>query len=355
MLSTEDPGSRTRGRVVASLALAVASALVLSAMPAGAQGDEEFPGPADGAPLSGYTRSDGTVVLSDDSFCRLLLGTLWGDQKLTYARLIDRSKQQKKARKAAFAATDEATVGRCVDVIAAYRQEAPDDAAADPLVAWARRAPVVPEALAALLPADLVARPLADPGTVGDAARTSGFGDLVSAPFPLTGGTWLAELDALACDEWSGTLRDARDPEAAIELEGNREYLYDIAAGHYYWDVTAPDCDWSVDLVPFVLGPVPTPTPEPRAIVPALFGPSWDRFPDRPNPDFLRADEARAAVLAAGLVTGTCTPEGGGGVRDDRVWRQEPAAGTLVEFGTPVDVWVGLDCDIYTGDRVPTE
>ncbi len=143
--------------------------------------------------------------------------------------------------------------------------------------------------------------------------------------------------------------------ESAIELQDNREYLYAIEAGHYYWDVTAPDCDWSVDLVPLELGPVPTPTPAPRAVVPALFGAEWDRYPNSPNPEWLRAAEAREAIYAAGLVTGSCTPETTNGIPDDRVWKQDPAAGTLVEFGTSVDVWLGRDCDVFVGERILSE
>jgi hypothetical protein len=205
-----------------------------------------------------------------------------------------------------------------------------------------------------LLPEDFTAKPLASPDEIGAAARTTGRGDLVSGPFSVTPGPWLAEVDATACASWNGSLRDARDPDVAFSLEGSREYLYDLDAGHYYWDVTASDCDWSVDLVPVVLGPDPTPTPEPRAIVPALFIPDWNRYPDAANPEHLTAAQAREAVLAAGLVTGTCHLDDSGRHRN-RVWRQEPVSGTLVDFGTPVDIWVAADCDIYEGTRVAVE
>jgi beta-lactam-binding protein with PASTA domain len=88
--------------------------------------------------------------------------------------------------------------------------------------------------------------------------------------------------------------------------------------------------------------------------VPALFGPEWDRYPNAPNPDFLTAAQAREAVLAAGLVTGSCTLDDSGN-GSGRVWKQEPVAGSLVEYGTPVDVWVASDCDVYTGERVILE
>jgi hypothetical protein len=205
--------------------------------------------------------------------------------------------------------------------------------------------------MAGLLPDDFVAEPLAQPDQIGAAARTSGFGSLVSAPFSVTPGPWLAELDAATCESWDGTLHDARDPQLAFPLADSREYLYDLAAGHYYWDVTASDCEWSVDLVPVQLGPVPTPTPEPQAVVPRLFGPSWDRGMNAPNPDHLTPAQAREAVYAAGLVTGVCHLDESAN-RGDRVWQQEPIAGTLVDFGTAVDVWVGRDCDIYEGKRI---
>jgi hypothetical protein len=344
----EVPAVLTAKRVSLIAGLAALS-LAATSIGAVAQGSEDFLGPDPEAPLAGYTRSDGTVVLTDESFCRYLLGTALGERELTYVDLIDRTKKQKKARSAAFVAgSDEAAVANCIDLLTASRTEAPED---DPLAAWARAAAVVPEAMARLLPEDFVAEPLAQPDAIGDAARTSGFGDLVSAPFSVTPGPWLAELDAAACERWDGTLRDARDPKVAHPIVDNREYLYDLAAGHYYWDVTASDCEWSVDLVPVQLGPEPTPTPEPRAIVPALRGPSWNRYPNAPNEDFLTPALAREAVFAAGLVPGVCHLDGSANT-GNRVWKQEPVAGTLVDFGTAVDIWVETDCDIYLGDRI---
>ncbi len=283
-----------------------------------------------------------------------------GDERLTYVALLDRSKKQKKARTAAFeAGSDAAVVARCVDALTASRPDTatPAEGTATPaegaLPGWTRRAPVVPAALAGLLPEDFTAKPLAQPDPVGPAARTSGTGDLVSAPFSVSSGPWLAELDAVTCETWEGALRDATDPERAFPLEGTREYLYELDGGHYYWDVTAPGCDWSVDLAPVVLGPEPTPTPDPRVMVPPLSGASWDRSPNAPNPEFLDAYQARQTVLAAGLTTGECTEQGGG--TGDRVWQQQPIPGSLVEKGTPVNIWIHRDCDMYRGDRVPVE
>lgn len=338
------------GRLSSIRAIAVAAVIALSAAPVAAQGQEEFP-VADGTDtLTGYTRGDGTIVLDDASYCRLLLDSAFGDERLTYLSLLDKSKQQKRARTAAFqAGTDEAALGRCVEALAAFGA----GGAEEDVPGWARRAPVVPQALTSLLPPDFLAQPLARPEQIGPAARTSGVGSLVSAPFSVTPGPWLAELDAVGCDEWSGALRDARDPGRTYELEGTREYLYELDGGHYYWDVSASDCEWSVDLAPVVLGPEPTPTPEPLAVVPALFSPDWDPYPDSLNPEHLTPALAREAVLEAGLTTGECYEEDG--KRRDRVWKQEPVAGALVEFGTPVDVWVRYDCDVYRGERVVVE
>jgi hypothetical protein len=321
-------------------------------MPGLAQ-EEEFIAPDGDAPFTGYTRSDGTVVLTDESFCRYLLGSLWADQELTFVKLLDKTKKQKKARRAAFEpGSDESAVAACAALLTAHRAEAP---AEDALAAWARGTAVVPEALAALLPEDFDAEPLASPDEIGDAARTSGFGDLVSAPFSVAPGPWLAELDASACERWEGTLRDARDPEAAFPLAGSREYLYELDAGHYYWDVTASDCDWSVDLVPVELGPEPTATPEPRTVVPALVGTDWRREPE----PFLGVVEAREALLDAGLAVGECIEEAKSferrAVHLDRVWAQDPIPGSLVEPGSAVDVWVTSSCDIVLGDRVVIE
>jgi len=323
--------------------------LLAGSPPAAAQEDEVFPGPDPERPYTGYTRGDGTIVLDDESYCRLIMGAALGDEALTYVRLLDQSKKQKKARQAAFTADADAdALARCTEALTAYRGAASEGSSdtPDPLTAWARRTAVVPAALVDLLPADLVAQPLALTDEIGPAARTSGHGDLVSTPFSMSPGPWLAELDAVTCTEWDGALRNARDPETSFPLQGTREYLYGIDGGYYYWDVTASDCDWSVDLAPVVLGPDPTPTPAPRAVVPALFGPEWRNY----NPDWLNAAEAREAVLAAGLTTGTCHLEDGG--RQNRVWKQEPVAGSLVEFGSAVDVWIASDCDVYDGDRI---
>jgi hypothetical protein len=339
-----------RYRITSSVpALLLALVFVAVAAPLAAQPAEELPA-LDGSTLTGYTRGDGTIVLDDVSFCRHLLDASLGAERLTYASLLDKSRQQKRARKAAFVAgSDAQALDRCAAALRAFRDEAP--AHGDDLVpGWARRAPVVPDALVGLLPDDLVARPLALTDEVVSAARTSGSGDLVSAPFSVTPGPWLAQVEAVGCDTWTGVLRDARDPSRAFELRDTREYLYELGGGHYYWQVSAPDCDWSVDLVPVVLGPDPTPTPEPRAMVPNLIGGEWDAHPGAPNPTWLDAAAAREAVLAAGLVAGTCnTAEG---YRADRVFKQEPVAGTLAPYGSPVDIWIARDCDVYAGDRV---
>lgn len=334
-----------------TLVTVLAGLALVAASPVTAQETDEFPAAEPDAPLTGTTRGDGTIVLEDASFCRFLLESAFGDARLTYVGLLDRSKKQKKAREGAFeAGTNEDAVAGCVEALTAFRNEATDD---DTVPGWARRSPVVPASIEQLLLPDFVAQPLAQPEAVGSAARTTGFGDQISSPFSVTGGPWLAELDATSCDRWSGTLHDARDPSRAFELLDAREYLYELEPGHYYWDVSASDCEWSVDLAPVVLGPVPTPTPEPRAVVPALHGPEWNRYPDAPNPDFLTAAQAREAVLAAGLVTGTCHQEGDN--KRDRVWRQEPIAGSTVDFGSPVEVWIERGCDIYSGDRVVSE
>ena len=73
-----------------------------SAVPASAQSDEAFPAPDGVSQLEGYTRSDGTIVLTDEAFCSFLLGSLWGDDKFTFRSLIDKTKKQKPAKAAAF-------------------------------------------------------------------------------------------------------------------------------------------------------------------------------------------------------------------------------------------------------------
>lgn len=64
------------GKTSAWLAAITAVLLMVAAVPVAAQ-TEEFPVAGSDAPLEGYTRSDGTIVLTDDLFCRFLLGSLW--------------------------------------------------------------------------------------------------------------------------------------------------------------------------------------------------------------------------------------------------------------------------------------
>ena len=304
------------------------------------------------APLSGYTRSDGTIVLSDESFCRYLLGSALGDRKLTYVDLLDKTKKQKKARSAGFdAGSDEAAVASCVEVLTAFRTEAPED---DTLAAWARTPPSCPRPTPVSCPRISWRSRWPSPTRSAMLPAPAASGIVISAPFSVTPGPWLAELDASACERWEGTLRDARDPQIAFPLQDSREYLYELAAGHYYWDVSAADCDWSVDLVPVELGPEPTPTPEPRAVVPQLFPPGWDRNMNAPNPGHLTPAQAREAVFAAGLTTGVCTIDDSAN-HGDRIWKQEPdrrLAGRLRHARGRLGQ---RDCDIYEGSRVLVE
>lgn len=345
-----------RGQVSTAIMAVVVAALTLAALPAAAQPNEEFPGPEPEQQLQGFTRSDGTIVLTDASFCSFLLGSLWQEDRVTFLNLLDKTKKQKKARSAAFdPGSDEATISRCTQVIGAFRE---DDPADDSIVAWARRSPVVPEVLAGLLPDDFVADPPLQAAPVLEAARTSGFGSVVSAPFLIEGETWLVQVDAADCATWSGSLRNARDAAQVIEVADNREYLYNVTPGHYYWDVTAPDCDWSVDLAAIDIGPDPDATPAPRVAVPKLAGEGWNR--GRLNESYLTATQARKALVDAGLTAGECVErglevEGQGSIDPGRVWAQDPPPGTLLPIGSPVDVTIVSDCDVVLGDRIIPE
>ena len=217
------------GKTISALIAVSLMALLVTSLPALGQEPEyeEYLRPGLEDPLAGYTRSDGTLILRNQDFCSYLLGSLWGADTLTFTDLIDRSKKQKKARKAAFApSTDPELLQQCADVLDAFRIRPPEEE--DPLAAWARSGPVVPEALAHLLPADLLNDPLAEPGPIGDGSRTSGFGDLFSAPFGLTGGTYFVQVDDRDCPFWSGALRGARDPSLAFDVADARAYLYDV-------------------------------------------------------------------------------------------------------------------------------
>lgn len=339
---------RTKASVLSGLVTAFAVLVAASLAAAQAPEYEQFERPEPQAPVEGFARGDGTLILKDADFCSYLLGSIWGDDELTFAALIDRSKRQRKALKAAFRPlTDEVVLQRCADVLNAFRLAPPEG---DTLAAWARSGPVVPEALAGLLPADFLTDPLAEPAPIGDGSRTTGYGDLFSAPFGLTGGTYFAQVNAGTCAAWSGTLRGARDPSLDLGSVDGKGYFYDVPPANYYWDITAPECDWSVDLVAVDLGPEPTATPVPKAVVPRLVGDQWRR--NERNPEYLEATTARAAVLAAGLEIGACTHAESPPIWPQLVWQQDPAPGTLVEFGSTVDVWIGVDCEILTGERI---
>ena len=314
---------------------------------------EEYERAPIGDPVEGFARSDGTLVLKDEDFCSFLLGAIWEDDTLTFSRLLDRSKKQRKARKAAVQPlNDPAVLQRCSDVLNAFRLELAED---DTLAPWARLGPVVPEALSSLLPADLLTNPLAEPESVGDGSRTSGFGSLFSSPFGLSGGAYFVRVDDRACDSFRAELRGARDPGLEFDAIDGQAYLYDVPPANYFWDIDAPGCDWSVDLVVVDLGPEPTATPTPKALVPKLFGDRWTRQPGNPNSTWLTASQARKALLAAGLEVGTCTEQPKSAtspVFPNRIWAQDPPPGTLLEPGSTVDVWLGAGCDIVTGERL---
>ena len=147
--------------------------------------DEDLPLPAIDGTVQGHLRSDDILVLDDESFCTYMLASLWGTDELTFSRLLDRTKRQKKARRAAFQpASDTDVLTRCVAVLNAYRDQS---AIEDDLPSWARDSVVLPAALARFLPADATTA-LAEPPPPTDGARTEGFGSRQSAPFTLFGG-----------------------------------------------------------------------------------------------------------------------------------------------------------------------
>ncbi|CAN5515801.1 hypothetical protein BH24CHL9_BH24CHL9_15580 [soil metagenome] len=326
-------------KVVAhSVWVAITVALVVAlAVPVVAQEYEDYERPPIEDPVRGYQRGDGIIVLDDPGFCSYLLGAIWGEDRLTFRDLINRSRQQRPAKRAAFRPlADEPTLERCVGVLNAFRVEPGEE---DTLPTWAREQPVVPEALAGFLPADPVSHPLATPPPIGDGARTTGFGSRVSTPFVLWGGNYYVEPDVAACETWSGTIRGLDDPSVVAATVDAATNLYDIAMGNYYWDVLASDCDWSVDLVTVAPVPDPTPTPRPMATVPSLVG-AGQFVPNSENPEWLTAEQARDAIAEAGLAVGTCTEEFQFPHPPGRVLQQDPPGGTVVEQGSAVDVVV---------------
>ena len=64
-----------KGKGSGLLALIITAILMSAALPVAAQPDEEFPAPVGESALEGYTRSDGTIVLTDTAFCSFLLGS----------------------------------------------------------------------------------------------------------------------------------------------------------------------------------------------------------------------------------------------------------------------------------------
>jgi hypothetical protein len=307
--------------------------------------EEDLPFPALETTLHGQRRSDDIIVLTDKSFCALVLGSLWGTDELTYTRLLDRSKKQKKARKAAFTpGADGATVDRCAAILNAYRDPAGTDEA---IPTWAREAAVLPDTLARFLPVD-TATALATPPEPTDGARTEGFGSRQSAPFTLFGGAYYIEPSTEGCDAWSGVIRRPDAPDTVLATVDGPTNLYDIPLGTWFWDVTASDCDWSVDISPVVLVEA-TPSPRPLVEVPRLVG-SAEWAPQQDNPEYLTVEQARAALDAVGLPVGTCEVATLRIEAPRRVIGQDPAPGTMVEPGTPVNVVVREEgCDVLTG------
>ena len=340
-------------RDAASRAIAVLLSLVavgaLAASTTAQPPKEEFERPFLDEPVTGYERSDDIVVLDDESFCSHLLGLIWADRELTFLDLINKSRQQKPAKREAFApVSDEATLAACVSGLNAFREE---PSTGDGVADWAREHAVIPEALAAFLPVDVETDPLATPPPPGDGARTAGFGSRTSAPFTLWDGDYYIEPDTGTCGSWSGAIRRVDDSSelASVTVATN---VYDVAMAHYYWDVTTDDCDWTVDITAMAPLPDPTPTPLPMATVPRLVGSSpWD--PTGPtNPEWLTVEAALQAILDAGLVVGGCTEAFDLRVPPGYLLAQDPAPGTVVEFGSAVNVVMregGPGCGAMTG------
>jgi hypothetical protein len=313
--------------------------LIVGSSPITAQAEDEeaLPLPAIEATVQGHLRSDDIMVLADESFCTYLLASLWGSDELTFTRLIDGSRAQKKALKEAFLpATDADVIGRCVAVLNAYRDQA---TAVVDLPPWALESPVLPETLARFLPTD-AATALADPPPPTDGARTEGFGSRQTAPFTLYGGNYYIEPSTAGCESWTGDIRQADAPDTILATVDEPTSLYDVPLQTFFWDVTAPDCDWSVDISRFDILAA-SPTPLPRATVPQLVGvDAWNPADAAQNDDWLTAEAAKAALDAAGLVVGTCTEAFEFPYTAGRVIRQEPPPGTDVEIGTAVNLVV---------------
>ena len=118
----------------------------------------------------------------------------------------------------------------------------------------------------------------------------------------------------------------------------------------WFWDVSAPDCDWSVDISPLVIVEA-TPTPRPMATVPQLVGlDAWNTSDGTQNDDWLTVEAAKAALDEAGLVVGSCTEEFQFPYSPGRVIAQDPPPGTVVELGSAVNVVVREPgCAVLTG------
>ena len=194
-------------------------------------------------------------------------------------------------------------------------------------------------ALARFLPADATTA-LAAPPPPTDGARTEGFGSRQSAPFTLFGGSYYIEPSTEGCASWTGSIRQADSPDTVLATVDGPLNLYDVELGTWFWDVTAPDCDWSVDISPLVIVEA-TPPRVPVAIVPQLIGVDpWNPTDGSQNADWLTADAAKVALEAAGLVVGTCAEEFRFPYGPGVVMEQDPAPGTTVELGTAVNVLV---------------
>jgi len=108
--------------------------------------------------LTGFTREDGVIVLSDRGFCAYLLGAVWGKNEVQGARAWEDASRKRTQNRRSVPGWDPDVLDACATALAWFSY--PLTQSYLELPEWANRAPVVPQAFLGLL-----REPVLDPPT----------------------------------------------------------------------------------------------------------------------------------------------------------------------------------------------
>ena len=333
------------GRAIAAV-LSVFAVVAIAGSVVAQPPEEEFDRPFLDEPVTGYERSDDIVVLDDRSFCSHLLGIDLGRTRADVPRPHQPHAPAEAGQARGVRAGLRRGDARCVRQRAQrVPRGAVDRRRGRRLGPRARRHPGGLRGAPAGGRRDRPARHAASPG------RWRAHRGL-REPRPArrsrcsTATTTSSPTRAPAA---RGPPRSAASmtPPSSRPCPSPRTSTTSSSA-NYFWDVTADDCDWSVDITAVAPIPDPTPTPRPMATVPQLAGPGpW--VAQQENPEYLTVEQAREALDAAGLRVGACEHVSLRVEAPRRVVGQDPAPGTQVPPGSEVNVVVREEgCDVLT-------